>query len=79
VAERRLVLLKGEHQYVFRVTVGQEARFLEALRQLAQNERLNFDWDDVGFFSRLVEDLAGPSGPPPCCAGWRPPATEELK
>jgi len=59
VAERCLVLLKGEHQYVFRVAVGREDRFLEALRLLAANDRLNFDWEDVAFFDRLVADLTG--------------------
>ena len=59
MTERCLVLLKGEHQYVFRVEVGREGRFLEALRHLADNDRVNFDWEDVAFFDRLVADLTG--------------------
>jgi len=57
VAERCVVLLKGQHQYVFRVEAGQEARFLEALERLAENDRLNFDWEDVAFFRSLMADL----------------------
>lgn len=55
--QRCLVLVKGAHQYVFRVEAGLEERFLEALPALAENERLNFDWEDVAFFNWLVEDL----------------------
>jgi len=57
MTERRVVLLKGQHQYVFRVEVGQEERFLAAVEGLAENDRLNFDWEDVAFFRRLVADM----------------------
>jgi len=63
VAERCLVLFKGEHRYIFRVQVGQEERFLASLADLAADERFNFDWQDVAFFRRLVSDLAARRAP----------------
>lgn len=52
--ERRLVLIKGEHQYVFHVGAGQEEQFLAAVARMADDERLNFDWQDVAFFCGLI-------------------------
>jgi hypothetical protein len=52
--QRRLVLLKGAHQYVFRVREGLEAEFVAALVELAEDDRWDFDWQDVAFFCRLI-------------------------
>jgi len=54
VAERRFVLVKGEHRYVFRVEAGREEELLTSLLGLAANDRLNFDWQDVAFFCHLI-------------------------
>ena len=54
VSTRHLVLVKGAHQYVFRVEAGREEEFLAALVRLAEDDRLNFDWQDVAFFRRLI-------------------------
>ena len=56
---RCLVLLKGEHQYLFRVEVGLEEHLLEAVSAMAANDKLNFDWEDAAFFNRLIAEMTG--------------------
>ncbi len=57
MAQRCLVLFKGEHRYVFRVDIGSEERFLASLPDLVADGRCNLDWQDVAFLRRLVDNV----------------------
>jgi len=58
---RQLSMRKGDHRYVFRYEVGDEARVIQALAELAEDTNRDFDWFDAAVLSyqmgrRLDED-----------------------
>jgi hypothetical protein len=49
--QRRLTLVKGREQFVFRYAEGREADLLAALVALARDSESSFDWFDAAAMS----------------------------
>jgi hypothetical protein len=51
---RDITLIKREHTYIFRYTVGEESKVLEALISKAQDPSCSFDWFDAAMVSHQL-------------------------
>ncbi|MFW6032149.1 MAG: hypothetical protein ACOCTI_02085, partial [Phycisphaeraceae bacterium] len=51
---RDMVLVKGEHRYVFRSQPGEEAAMLARLRDLADNPDVDLSWFDAAVLSHQL-------------------------
>lgn len=58
--KRQLVLNKGTEKFIFRYDSGCEDKLLDALVELAKDNRTNFDWFDAAVLSfKLTQSLIG--------------------
>jgi len=51
---KTLSLVKGGHYYSFKYEVGQEAKVLDALVDMVQKSRNQFDWFDAAILSHQL-------------------------
>lgn len=54
VLDRRVVLVKDKHRYVFRYQQGSELEALDAFVSLAGNAQSDFDWFDAAVLSYQI-------------------------
>jgi len=52
--QRQLVLLKKGHRYVFRYQVGEEAKVLASLVEMARDPHSELDWFDAAVLSHQL-------------------------
>lgn len=57
----RLTLVKGEHRWLFRWSVGDEPSIINSVADLARNPDMPFDWLDAAVVCKhIAQPLRGP-------------------
>ncbi len=59
ITQRRVVLVKGQHQWRFEWDQGQEAAAIEAIADIARSPRADFDWFDAAVVCQEMSRISG--------------------
>ena len=52
--KRPIILVKGEHRYIFRYKAGQERELVRCFAEMAADPERNFDWFDAAVLSYQI-------------------------